>query len=175
MAVPILAIFLYFNEALPGFMLVFALLFGLAISFWLWYEHEDWANDIYRLTPDQLMDIEKKPLGQEKKTTGDLDQPDFRIEHERATLLGVILDFGNVKVNVGSTEFTFDGVYQPDQVHQDIANYREAKQNKKRQEEEKRERERMIDWMVAYYQRADQIDVNEILAKTGYGQGSDSG
>jgi hypothetical protein len=173
--IPIFAVFLYLNGALPWTFFGFAMLFGLFLFGWLWYETEDWRNDIYRLTPDQILDMEKKPLGQEKKTTAPLDSPDFRVEHERETLIGIILDFGNVTVNIGQTEFTFDGVYHPDQVHQDVSDYRELNQRKKRAAEEKRERQRMIDWLVAYYHRADQIDLEKILEETSLGGGVDFG
>jgi len=142
---------------------------------WLWYKTEDWRNDIYRLTPDLILDMDKKPLGAEKKTTAPLDAPDFRVEHERTNIIGILLDFGNVTINVGQTELTFDGVYHPDQVHQDVSNYREENQRKKRAEKEKREREHMIDWLVAYYHSADQIDPQKILEKTGLGEGYDFG
>lgn len=173
-SIPMISLFLYFTDALPLLFTGFALLFGLFLVLWLWYETEDWRNDIYRLTPDQIMDMEKKPLGREKKTTAPLDSPDFRVEHERSTIIGIILDFGNVKINVGQTEFTFDGVYHPDQVHQDVSDYREANQQQKRSEQEKSERERMIDWLVAYYKSADQIDVNMILEASGLGEQRES-
>jgi hypothetical protein len=174
-ALPGIAVVLFFSGALPGTFMAFALLFGLFILGWLWYETEDWRNDIYRLTPDQIMDLEKKPLGREKKTTAPLDSPDFRVEHERKNLIGIILDFGNVKINIGQTEFTFDGVYHPDQVHQDVANYRDEKQRKMRAEEEKRERERMLDWMVAYNQRVVQVNGDRVLEENGLGETDDSG
>ena len=172
---PIIALYLYFTNAMPLLFTGVVMLFGVFLLLWLWYETEDWRNDIYRLSPDQILDREKTPLGREKMTTAPLDSPDFRVEHERATIIGVILDFGNVIVNVGQTEFTFDGVYHPDQVHQDVSNYREMNQQRKRREQEKRERERMIDWLVAYYQSADQIDVKVILEKSGLGEESESG
>jgi hypothetical protein len=175
MVIPGIAVYSFILEALPGTFMAFALLFGLFVLGWLWYETEDWRNDIYRLTPDQILDLEKKPLGREKKTTAPLDSPDFRVEHERESLLGIILDFGNVKVNIGQTEFTFDGVYHPDQVHQDVSNYRQEKQRKMRTEEEKRERDRMVDWLVAYNQRVGQIEVDTVIEEDGLGESDDLG
>lgn len=142
------------------FALVLVLLF-LGVFAWLIYEYMDWSNDIYRLTPEQIMDIEKKPLGREQKTTSNLDAPDFRIEHIRKNIINIIFNYGNVIVNVGETKFTFDGVYNPDQVHQDVANYRFALQRKKQEDQNKRDRDRMINWLVAYHKQADTLEKPE--------------
>jgi hypothetical protein len=141
-----------------------ALLFILG---WLIYHYWDWNNDIYRLTPTQILDIERKPLGQEQKKTANLDSPDFRVEHTRANLLGILLNFGNVIVNVGQTPFTFEGVYNPDQVHQDVSDYREALQRRKQSQEAARERERMVDWLVAFNELSEKLENSENGGDTG--------
>ncbi len=140
---------------------VIATLFWLVLLAWLIYQYADWSNDIYQLTPSQILDIERKPLGREQKKTANLDAPDFRVEHTRGGFISVLLDFGNVIVNVGQTEFTFDGVYHPDVVHQDVANYREAFQERKRQDQVKRERDRMVDWFVTFYEQMEQLEKGE--------------
>jgi CRP-like cAMP-binding protein/uncharacterized membrane protein YdbT with pleckstrin-like domain len=124
---------------------------------WGVYEYVDWINDIYRLTPDQVMDIERKPLGQEVKKTAPLESI-LSIEHERDSLLGVILNFGTVVINVGQTQFIFIGVYNPAQVHADIADYREAMLRRKRQSEAARERERMINWLVTFHNQMEKME-----------------
>ncbi len=139
-----------------GLLLLFLVWLGLV--FWIGYSYVDWRNDIYRLTPEQIMDIEKKPLGREYKATSGLDAPDFRVEHTRQSLLNILLNFGDVIINIGQTKFTFDGVYNPDQVHQDVSDYREAFMRRKREADEKRERERMVDWLVAYYEQAERLE-----------------
>jgi CRP-like cAMP-binding protein len=140
------------------------LLFGVLLLVWLvvivwWlYEYVDWSNDIYRLTPDQIMDIDKKPLGREEKKTAPLDAQDFRVEHLRANLINIIFNYGNVVINVGQTQFTFDGVYNPDQVHQDVSDYRQALLLRKQEEASKREREHMVDWFVAYHSQSVKLE-----------------
>lgn len=39
----------------------------LSDSFWLWYRFEDWVNDQYIVSDEQIVDVYKKPLGQEEK------------------------------------------------------------------------------------------------------------
>jgi uncharacterized membrane protein YdbT with pleckstrin-like domain len=134
-------------------------LFPVYIGVMLWwiYHYVDWRNDIYQLTPDQILDIEKKPLGKEDKKTAPLDSI-LSIEHSRNGIIELLLNFGNVIINVGQTKFIFRGVLNPDQVHQDIADYMEIRLRKRQQEEINRERDRMVEWLAAYHR---QVDSNE--------------
>jgi hypothetical protein len=119
----------------------------------LGYNAWDWANDIFQLTKTQIIDIDKKPLGEEKKKTAALDAPDMRIEHVRPNLLANLLNFGNVMVYIGQTPFNLEGVFNPDQVHQEVAARREALLYQKSQASESRERERLLNYMAAFYQQ----------------------
>jgi uncharacterized membrane protein YdbT with pleckstrin-like domain len=127
-------------------LVLFGGLFDLA---WLIYHYWDWSNDVYRLTREQIQDIERKPLGDEVKKTANLDAI-LSIEHERANLIGILLNFGTVVVNIGQAKFDFIGVHNPDAVHQDIANYREAAARKKQTDEADRARKRLVDQLVTY-------------------------
>jgi len=147
-----------FSTELP-FYAIFILL-ALGILLWLGYNYLDWSNDIYRLTPEQIIDIEKKPLGREEKKTANLDDI-LSVEHERANLLGILLDFGTVTINVGQTKFLFYNVFNPNQVHQDIADYREDLNRTKRADEKKRERQRMVNWLLAYNKESENHEDNE--------------
>jgi hypothetical protein len=125
--------------------IVVLVLFGIMV-----YRTWDWINDIFQLTDTQIIDIDKKPLGAEGKKTANLDSPDFRIEHVRPSFIANVLNFGNVVVYIGQTPFNIEGVYNPDQVHQEVAMRRFTLLHKKRQSEEKTSQERMLDWFSAY-------------------------
>ncbi len=139
--------YLYFFKGLPFLTMNWVCgiegIFLMFICGGLLYNLLDWSNDIYRLTQDQIHDIEKKPLGQEIKKTANLDSI-LSIEHERENILGIIFNFGTVVVNVGETRFLFYGVYNPDQVHQDIAYYREALTKRKHEAKARVEREQQV-------------------------------
>lgn len=119
------------------------------ISLWWGYHYLDWSNDIYQLTPEQILDIEKKPLGKEDKKTASLDSI-LSIEHDRKGIIQLLFNYGTVVINVGQTQFTFNGVLNPDQVHQDIGAYIEARARKKREKEIHEESARMSDWFSIY-------------------------
>jgi CRP-like cAMP-binding protein len=135
---------------------VFMIVILLGLIFWILYGFVDWRNDIYRLTPTQIFDIEKKPLGAEISKSADIENI-LTITHERS-FIGVLLNYGNVVITVGETQFIFLSVYNPDRVHQDVANYQEALRQRKRKVQEARERERMINWLLAYDGESDKAE-----------------
>jgi hypothetical protein len=139
----------------PLFLILWLVMFAV-FGFWLWYQYTDWKNDIYRITESQIFDIEKKPIGPEMKKSADIEDI-LTITHRR-TFLGILLNFGNVFITVGNTEFIFLDVYNPDRVHQEIANKQEALRQRKRLIQEARERERMVNWLVAYNKEAKKLE-----------------
>jgi len=134
----------------------FVMMYVGAFLWWL-YTYLDWSNDIYRLTPDQIMDIERKPLGEEDKKTASLDSI-LSLEHTRNGIIQLIFNYGEVTINVGQTKFVFRGVYNPDDVHQDVADYMEARERKQREERAAQERKRMVDWLVTYRHQTNELE-----------------
>jgi hypothetical protein len=134
------------------------LLFIIDAGWWL-YVYEDWRNDIYRVTAEQIIDIEKKPFSTEQKKAAPLESI-LSIEYERLGFLGVLLNFGTVKINVGGTKFDFSYVYNPSRVQQEIFRRIEERKVKKKLVESESERERLSDWIVAYHRSLGQGAVN---------------
>jgi uncharacterized membrane protein YdbT with pleckstrin-like domain len=145
---------------LQGFNLALFLLEGLlllGVFLWWLYQYVDWTNDIYQLTPDQVLDIEIKPLGKEDKKSAPLDSI-LSIEHVREGLIQLIFNYGTVVINVGQTEFDFRGVTNPDQVHQDVADYIEARRRKKQDEQANQERENLSSWLATYHEQREILE-----------------
>jgi hypothetical protein len=124
------------------------------------YRIWDWSNDIFQLTKTQIIDIDKKPLGPEGKKTASLDAPDIRIEHVRPSLLANLLNFGNVIVYIGPTQFNLEGVYNPDRVHQDVAARRDALLTQKTLDQDSREGARLMNWLMAFWDQTREIEKN---------------
>jgi len=140
--------------------LTVALVLGVlyaAVFIWWGYHYLDWNNDIYQLTAEQILDIERKPLGEEQKKTAPLDSI-LSIEHAREGIIELIFNFGDVVINVGQTKFIFRGVHNPDRVHQDVADFIEARRRKKQDADAERERQRMLDWFGSYQKHQDKLD-----------------
>lgn len=142
--------------------LMFGVYFLLALGFISWwiYGYADWSNDIYQLAPDQIRDIERKPLGDEMKKTAPLESI-LSLEHSRDGIIQLAFNYGYVVINVGETRFIFRGVHNPDQVHQDISDYIEALNRRKQEVEAARERERMLNWLTTYKNEARVLEILE--------------
>ncbi|OGO25564.1 MAG: hypothetical protein A2W33_05395 [Chloroflexi bacterium RBG_16_52_11] len=135
----------------------------LGIFLWWLYIYLDWSNDIYQLTPDQILDVKRKPLGEEIKKTAPLESI-LSLEHTREGIVQLIFNYGNVISNVGQAQFIFSGVKNPDEVQQEIASYIEALRRKKEEDENLRERENMLDWLSSYHRQSEKLE--EIEKKT---------
>ncbi len=154
----LLAILAFLAIRLPGVItfpslgatIALVTLIGIIDLAWFLYDYQDWRNDIYRVTADQVIDIEKKPFSTEQKKSAPLESI-LSIEYERMGFLGVLLNFGIVKITVGGTKFDFYYVYNPSQVQQDIFRRMEERKVKKAQAEAAAERERLSEWIVAYH------------------------
>jgi hypothetical protein len=140
-------------------MLGLYLLSFIVLMGWWVYGYVDWSNDIYQLAPEQIRDIERKPLGDEMKKTAPLESI-LSLEHSRDGIIQLAFNYGNVIINVGETRFIFRGVYNPDQVHQDVSDYIEALSRYKDEVEAVQEREQMLQWLLEY---KDQAEIKEMI------------
>ncbi len=128
------------------------LIIGLIVAFFWWvYQYWDWSNDIFKVTADQIFDIDRKPLGREEKRSAPLDNI-LSTEAERRGLLQILFNYGNVYISVGKTQMDFFDVYNPTGVQQDIDNRRMARIERKNQSEALAERDRLAEFFAMYHQ-----------------------
>ena len=133
-------------ETLVGGMV--AILIGV-LGWWL-YNYLDWRNDIYQITPDQVFDIKKRPLGREEHQVAPLDNI-LSTEYKRIGLFQVLFNYGNVYITVGGSELVFENVADPLTVQKDIDMVRLALVARKNESEDKAERDRLSDWIAVYH------------------------
>jgi hypothetical protein len=72
-------------------------------------------------------------------------------EVDRKGLLGLLLNYGDVIANVGTTQFVFQGIYNPSGVQLDIVRSQEALFQRKKLAEKDRRRGEMVEWIDAYH------------------------
>ncbi len=137
----------------------------IPIIVWWIYQYIDWSNDIYQVTPDQILDIDKKPFGTEERRAAPLENI-LSTEAHRYGLTGYFLNFGTVEITVGGTHLDFQDVLDPVGVQADIDRRREARIKQKRDLEANAERERMSDWLVAYHENASELPQHESPPET---------
>ncbi len=124
----------------------------IPVGLWWAYRYADWANDVYQVTPDQIVAIHKKPLASEERKVAPLENI-LGTEVDRKGLAGLLLNFGDVIANVGTTQFIFQGVYDPGGVQQDIVRALQAYLARKQQAERDQRREEMLEWLGAYHRQ----------------------
>jgi hypothetical protein len=140
--------------------LLWALLY-VASLLWAIYEYVDWSNDIFQVTPDQILDIDKTPLGQVTSDIAALENI-LSIEYKRIGILQLFFNFGTVFITIGGgREMAFEYVFNPSAVQEDIERRRLEKITKKEQETIKAERERTADWFAAYFHNEQQLRRDE--------------
>lgn len=123
----------------------------LGAFFWWLYQYVDWSNDIFQVTPEQILDIDKTPLGEVTSDIASLDNI-LSIESERQGLWELIFNYGDVKMTIGGgKQMVFENVSDPRTVQDDIERRRLERIARREQEKAKAERERMADWFATYY------------------------
>jgi hypothetical protein len=136
-----------------NFALIFFVQLGIGVALFLWwlYQYLDWRNDRYILTDDQLMDVNKKPLGHEQRKSAPIKNIQT-VEFERLGLISLILNFGTVFIRVGDTTLTFDYVYKPSEVQEDIfERYQKFNQKQKKKDKEAL-RDEVAEWIEVYHE-----------------------
>jgi hypothetical protein len=128
----------------------------MAFLWWL-YKFVDWSNDIYRVTPEKIIDSERKPLGVEVTKSAPLENI-IGLDYEKLGFLGVILNFGNVIINIGTeNKFIFYGIHNPARAQRDIFNYMFEHRRKKQQTDSQQEQERVSSYIAAYHRQAEDL------------------
>jgi len=116
---------------------IFAILLTVGAFGWWLYRYIDWHNDTYTITSDQLLDINRKPLAMSEFRSAPLRNIQT-VEYMRKGLIGLILNFGTVRVQIGNEELTFDNVYDPGAIQTEIfAHFKGYNDAQKRKEQEK--------------------------------------
>ncbi len=141
----------------PGTILLLGVSLAVISGLWWLYKFVDWSNDIYRVTADKIIDSERKPLGDEITKSAPLENI-IGLDYERFGILGVLLNFGNVVINVGTdNKFIFFGIHNPARAQRDIFNYMYALRRRKQVTDTQQEQERVSSYIAAYHRQAEDL------------------
>ncbi|MFZ5878957.1 MAG: cyclic nucleotide-binding domain-containing protein [Chloroflexota bacterium] len=128
----------------------------IPLSIWLGWQVVDWSNDIFQVTPDQIIDIDRKPFGGEERRAAQLESI-LSTQYKREGLLSNVFNFGTVYITVGGTELAFEDVMDPATVQSDIDRRRMARTAKTNEARIAAERDRMAEWLASYHINADEF------------------
>jgi Cyclic nucleotide-binding domain len=127
---------------------------------WFAYLVLDWSNDQFIVNAEQIIDLDRKPFGTEKRTAAQLENI-LGTEYQRIGILGNIFNFGTVYITVGGTKLAFENVMDPAAVQSDINRRYAARKSKNEQQQIAKERERMAEWLATYHLNASELRSEE--------------
>ncbi|HUE99326.1 MAG TPA: cyclic nucleotide-binding domain-containing protein [Anaerolineales bacterium] len=127
---------------------------------WLIYEVMDWSNDQFQVTPEQIVDLDRKPFGTQTRNAAQLENI-LGTEYQRIGILGEIFNYGTVYITVGGSRLAFEDVIDPASVQSDIDRRREARKSNQDAAKIAAERERMAEWLATYHMNADALKKEE--------------
>jgi len=122
------------------------------LALFILYRYEDWRNDVYILTDDRIIDMEKKPLFlREERREASLAM----IQDVRYLIPGVaynLLNVGMVIIETAATEgeFTFDWVHDPRRVQEEIFARLDAYREREKRKEQEAQAAQLQKWLEAY-------------------------
>ncbi|HEY6041501.1 MAG TPA: cyclic nucleotide-binding domain-containing protein [Anaerolineae bacterium] len=130
-----------------------AVILGLLFLGGVVYEWEDWRNDIYRLSPLRVIDIERKPFGIDEKSTTAFLENIQDVKVEMPTFLNSQFKYGDVLIyTAGAKEpMTFHNVRGPREISMEIFKRMETAKIRKAERDESMRNRQLIDALVAYH------------------------
>jgi CRP-like cAMP-binding protein len=131
--------------------ILYSVILSIVLILWWLYRYADWVNDIYQITPTQIVDVNKKPLAREVRKVAPLENI-LGTEVDRKGFIGIMLNYGAVITNVGTEQFTFRGVYDPANVQQEIVQAQEAFLEREAAAQRRQRREEVVEWLTAYHE-----------------------
>ena len=128
---------------------------------WLFWQYEDWHNDVFRMTPTHLIDIDRLPLGfRESRRQAPLEQVQ-NINAVTPNLWARLFNYGNVIIETAgpSGDLIFEWVIRPQAVQAEIFARIEAMREQRRAEEQKRKSEEMARWFSIYNRMKEEREI----------------
>jgi hypothetical protein len=86
-----------FNFDMSSLLISLAILGVLGVIF---YRFWDWTNDIYMVTHEQVIDVDRTPFGKETRTVAPLDNI-LSTGYSRIGIMANLFNFGDVQIDVG--------------------------------------------------------------------------
>jgi len=131
----------------------------VSLLLWLAWKLLDWANDVYVVTSDRIIHIERRPLlfSEERReaSLSMIQHVSLRIPH----MLANLLNYGDVLVETaGPGEFAFRRVARPREVQREIFRRIEAHREEQRQRDAARQRAELTEWFDVFQEMHGQTD-----------------
>ncbi len=129
------------------------ILLACLVVFWLWYQYADWDNDLYRVTTDRVVDLERSPFGFEARSVETMLERVQDISYAQHGPLQVLFNYGDVSIETaGAGRIVFYSIQNPRAATQEVFRRREAYRAARQMVESEQRRSEFLDWFVEYHQ-----------------------
>jgi len=133
---------------------------SIVLLTWAVYRFADWRNDVYIITDDQIIDIDRRPFGMEEKRAAPIKNIQS-IRYKRSGVFGLLFNFGIVYIRIGDEEFTFGNVHRPADVQEALFAAKERFHQTEEDVEKRLQRKKAVDWIDSYHQIINQKQDDE--------------
>ncbi len=124
----------------------------LVLVVWLVFRYEDWRNDMFLLTKDKIIDIDRTPFGLQgvQQNVSPLEKVQ-NVTSNQDGFIEWLFNMGDVTIETGGEKrLIFERVKDPRQIQRDIADYlAQLKANEKAADVEQRNKE-LAEWISIY-------------------------
>jgi CRP-like cAMP-binding protein len=139
----------------------FLFLFAVGLGIW---ELVDWSNDIYMVTPDRIVNLERTPLG---VTIHSVDAPISTIQNVsyiQPTIISKLLNTGRVLIETaGQTgQMIFLDISAPADIASEILARVEGARERERAAQFQQQRAQFLQWLGAYH---DVLEEDQFIEK----------
>ena len=134
-----------------------ALSSALIVAALVWYlmRYDDWHRDVYIVTDNRIIDVESSAfrLRGERRREGTFDAVQ-NVTYTIPSFAARLLNLGDVVIETAGTQrtFTFNSVFDPSGVQQEIFNRWDAYHEERHQRERESEAARLAEWIGEYHQ-----------------------
>jgi uncharacterized membrane protein YdbT with pleckstrin-like domain len=145
----------------PDLIILALLVVWCASLLWLFWQFEDWHNDIFQMTRTHLIDIDRLPLGfRESKRQAPLEQVQ-NINAVTPNLWARLFNYGNVIIETAgpSGDLVFEWVTRPQAVQAEIFGRIEQMRKQRQADEQKRKSEEMARWFSVYHRMKEEREI----------------
>jgi CRP-like cAMP-binding protein len=128
------------------------LIYTLPVGWWV-YQVLDWRNDIYQLSEDKLLDIERKPFIGQVISQQYLLSKVRNLDFERAGFWQRLRNSGSIYIGTVDGDLVFHGVHEPDRIMREIYARIFALRQKNKDNEMRSQQESIARQIAAYDRR----------------------
>jgi hypothetical protein len=144
-----LSIFRIFTLLSTGAVIGLAFVLAIISSAWWYYQYLDWSNDYYVINDEQILDVYRKPFGNEIRKAAPLKNIQS-VQFRRNGLIGLLLNYGTVYVRIGDADLSFDDVFNPAEIQRELFKRLADRDYKDKQKSVAGEQQRLTEWLQMY-------------------------